>query len=675
MGWRRFEADGSSMGAHRAWLGVAVASLLVSVIAYAPAASASRLSGSAPSRSWLARSVPSAGRPSTWPRYSVEAPRSPFARNARSADPLRSPQINRSRSDLRAPKPALSSAVRSGSGQISGTVTAAATKAAIDGIEVCAFLEESPLFESCTTTNASGEYTLSALEAGEYMIGFFSPPESGLDFVTQFYDEKATSFEAEPVSVGEGGMTTGVNARLHVGGAIKGVVTSAATAMPVGEIEVCAFEEELEVGACATTDAGGEYEILGLAGGSYQVQFSEPLRDTRNFATQYYDGKPSPAEAQPVTVIVEAVKAGIDAALGDGGQIAGTVTSSVGGAPLGGIEVCALSLSIDSFRCASTDARGDYDVTSLSTAEYIVGFESPTGEYEAQFYDEASSFGDAQRLWIEEGRATLSIDAALRLAPPQELAPPSISGSPVEGQTLTVLHGAWTGSPTSYRDEWGLCDSAGELKSCFTIADGESYTLGAADVGHTIRVRETAVNSAGESEFVISSPTAAVAAGPPRSEQGSSGPMVSPPTPVVPIGILAPQSGVLNATATVASAAELKRLLASLLAPTGKDANIRALLEHGDYPRAFGALSAGQLTISWYLVPKGAHLAAARPTLVARGHVSFAAPGAAKLLIRLTASGRALLKHAKQLKLTAHGMIAALDGSSVSATKSFMLKR
>jgi uncharacterized delta-60 repeat protein len=97
---------------------------------------------------------------------------------------------------------------------------------------------------------------------------------------------------------------------------------------------------------------------------------------------------------------------------------------------------------------------------------------------------------------------------------PTNATPPTISGTAVEGQTLTVNAGAWTGStPISHDYRWRRCDSAGA--SCVDIAGATAttYALTAADVGRTIRVRETASNAYGQGA-VDSAATAVVKAKP-----------------------------------------------------------------------------------------------------------------------------------------------------------------
>ncbi|MFZ0381759.1 MAG: hypothetical protein WCD11_11310 [Solirubrobacteraceae bacterium] len=97
---------------------------------------------------------------------------------------------------------------------------------------------------------------------------------------------------------------------------------------------------------------------------------------------------------------------------------------------------------------------------------------------------------------------------------PVNTAAPTISGATIAQQTLTGVHGSWTSNPTTYSDQWEDCDTAGN--SCTTIAraTGLSYTLKPSDVGHTIRLVETASNAAGAGQPANSAPTAVVIAGP-----------------------------------------------------------------------------------------------------------------------------------------------------------------
>lgn len=77
------------------------------------------------------------------------------------------------------------------------------------------------------------------------------------------------------------------------------------------------------------------------------------------------------------------------------------------------------------------------------------------------------------------------------------LRPPAISGTPTEGQTLTVTPGTWSTTNNITRTlQWRRCDRSGA--NCLDIAgaSSSSYVLLAPDVDHTIRVRETATRTA-----------------------------------------------------------------------------------------------------------------------------------------------------------------------------------
>lgn len=86
---------------------------------------------------------------------------------------------------------------------------------------------------------------------------------------------------------------------------------------------------------------------------------------------------------------------------------------------------------------------------------------------------------------------------AASAAAPVNTAPPTISGTPQVGQTLTANNGTWTNSPTSFSYQWVRCNAGGN--SCAPVANGTQrmYTLVGADASRTMRVRVTATNADG----------------------------------------------------------------------------------------------------------------------------------------------------------------------------------
>jgi K+-transporting ATPase c subunit len=100
---------------------------------------------------------------------------------------------------------------------------------------------------------------------------------------------------------------------------------------------------------------------------------------------------------------------------------------------------------------------------------------------------------------------------AASAAVPQNSSPPTISGTPQEGQKLTGDKGAWSGTPTSYNYFWTRCNNNGGSCSNISGATTVNYTLGSVDLGNTVRFKVEARNADGNS-FASSVPTAVVTA-------------------------------------------------------------------------------------------------------------------------------------------------------------------
>jgi hypothetical protein len=334
---------------------------------------------------------------------------------------------------------------------------------------------------------------------------------------------------------------------------------------------------------------------------------------------------------------------------------------------------------------------------------------------------------------VGEFRGELAVPPS-NTSQPSNTSPPTISGAVVQGQTLTETHGSWTNNPTSYSYQWEDCDSSGNACSVISGATGQSYTLASSDVGHTIRVTETASNAGGPSVPASSAQTGVVqqpAVTPTKpSEQtlpvitgtitvgqslGASTGTWSGTTPIsfteqwercrsscsnitratgttytlvaadlgarVRVVVTASNSvGSAQASSSevgpvAPSAAQIKASLLGEITPHGKAAKIASLLKNHGYVLSFTALIGGKVVIDWYYLPNGAHLASGKPkpVLVAAGKATFARAGRLKITIDLTANGKRLLKHAKQLALTSKDTFTPTARHAVVATKKFML--
>ncbi len=105
------------------------------------------------------------------------------------------------------------------------------------------------------------------------------------------------------------------------------------------------------------------------------------------------------------------------------------------------------------------------------------------------------------------------------LAPTATTAP-TVAGVPMVEQTLTATTGTWSGSaPLTIGLEWLRCDAEGENCQGLGIT-ANTYTVGAVDVGKTIRVKVTGANLAG-ARAALSDPTSIVTALMPTAQNPS----------------------------------------------------------------------------------------------------------------------------------------------------------
>jgi hypothetical protein len=161
----------------------------------------------------------------------------------------------------------------------------------------------------------------------------------------------------------------------------------------------------------------------------------------------------------------------------DGGAGDGSNCATIAGATSGGYVVSQDDVGF-TLRVKVTAANGDGNGSATSNATAVVG---------------ASGSGA-----------------------PVNTAEPQISGSAIQGQTLTGTTGTWTNNPTSFAYQWLRCPQSGgqgDGSDCSAEANGSNstYVLASTDVNFRIRLRVTASNTSGNSS-AASNPTAIVQA-------------------------------------------------------------------------------------------------------------------------------------------------------------------
>jgi hypothetical protein len=122
------------------------------------------------------------------------------------------------------------------------------------------------------------------------------------------------------------------------------------------------------------------------------------------------------------------------------------------------------------------------------------------------------------------------IGVAASKAKPQNVTPPSISGTPQEGKTLTGDRGDWSNNPTDFDFRWLRCNATGGACAPISGATAKQYTLTSADVGASLRFRVIAKNAEGDTT-ATSAPTAKI-----RKATTSTTPAPTPPSNGCPAG-------------------------------------------------------------------------------------------------------------------------------------------
>jgi hypothetical protein len=118
--------------------------------------------------------------------------------------------------------------------------------------------------------------------------------------------------------------------------------------------------------------------------------------------------------------------------------------------------------------------------------------------------------------------ATSPASGVVTTAVPTNTSPPTIknSANPVVSTKLAADQGSWTGAPTSYQVQWLRCDSGGgNCSTITTFRPSGTYVPVGADVGHTLKARFIATNSAGDSSPATSAASGVVTTGVPTNTQ------------------------------------------------------------------------------------------------------------------------------------------------------------
>jgi Carboxypeptidase regulatory-like domain len=303
------------------------------------------------------------------------------------------------------------SAVMKEGGEISGSVTGPGGRKLSN---ICVYpLTNSPAGELVfNAVSHRGVYHIRSVAPGRYQIGF-APCEQSTWAPTLWPDTQNEN-TAPYIRVTGSRHVGNIDEVMQPGGIITGTVT-AATPAATPLAGMCALAQEngglFDTGSVAT-NSDGDYEIYGLAPGSYSVQFYPGCNSNANYVGANYPGN--------VNVVGGATTSGINGALPVGAIISGKVTSATTGKPITGICVGINTSQLGEIGLEITDPSGDYSIDQLPVGTYQVQFSGGCGNpgsYAPQGWDNTNVLEPQNIDLSAAGQDDSDISAALQPGP------------------------------------------------------------------------------------------------------------------------------------------------------------------------------------------------------------------------------------------------------------------
>ncbi|NJL06069.1 MAG: hypothetical protein HC911_14430, partial [Chloroflexaceae bacterium] len=289
-----------------------------------------------------------------------------------------------------------------------GTVRTRDTNTPLEDIIVRLYRGDAQSAFAGRTTTATGVYSFTGLAAGNYRVEFEPPFDS--PYLGEFFNRKPSLSSAD-LLVLTPPLTVTANAQLELGGTITGRVTDPTTAN-LEDVDVTLLDDNGDFVKSAITSATGAYEIVGIAGGSYRVEFDPPFNSP--FLSEFYNNAAIIGASDLITVQVRTTIPNINAQLERGGVITGQVTAADTGLPLANVSVFAEERCGGGSASATTNSSGIFTLQGLPTGRYQVIFSPTSGSnYVTQVYNNRPSFSAGDLIAVTAPNTTANINATL----------------------------------------------------------------------------------------------------------------------------------------------------------------------------------------------------------------------------------------------------------------------
>jgi len=255
-------------------------------------------------------------------------------------------------------------------------------------------------------TDASGNYVLSGLAAGSYKLEFGLP--AGSNYLTEWWNDKATFELADAIVVTVGAAVTGTNVVLAAGGTITGKVRGL-NLLGLRDVSVSAAHSTGIFSNPVRTDGLGNFIITGLRTGSYTLFFGAA---SLNYVDEWWNDKATLATADYFTVTAGLTVSdrNVDLVAGSSsieGNVKGVANSNLPSASVL-VYTPAGELVTNTF----TDASGNFVINGLAAGSYKL-FLFAGGNYLGEWWNDKASRELADSIPVTTGGAVTGINAVL----------------------------------------------------------------------------------------------------------------------------------------------------------------------------------------------------------------------------------------------------------------------
>jgi hypothetical protein len=205
-------------------------------------------------------------------------------------------------------------------GWIQGTVRRQGDNAVLPDIDLDLYDAATDLRVSLNAvTDAAGAYLLGPVPVGQYKLR--CDPTVVQGYAVEYYNSKPRRVEADAIAVTEGAGATGINFLLDQGGSISGSVKRVGFLTPLQAVDVDVFSASTQVryDQSAKSAADGSFTVGPLPVGSYLLRADVP--QFLPYLDQYYNGKTSLQNADPIVLNAGASVTGIQFLLESDGSV------------------------------------------------------------------------------------------------------------------------------------------------------------------------------------------------------------------------------------------------------------------------------------------------------------------------------------------------------------------